>query len=47
MFISVSSVKNDLKEVKEILNKYNINIISKHKHGIGVDSSEEEIINVL
>ena len=31
MFISVSSVKNDLKEVKEILSKYNINIIVIYK----------------
>ncbi len=44
MFISVSSVKNDLKEVKEILSRYNINIVSKHKHGIGVDANEEEIV---
>ena len=47
MFISVSSVKNDLKEVKEILSKYNINIVSKHKHGIGVDASESEIIKCI
>lgn len=44
MFISVSSVKNDLKEVKEILSRYNINIVSKHKHGIGVSANEEEIV---
>ncbi len=44
MFISVSSVKNDLKEVKEILSRYNINIVSKHKHGIGVAANEEEIV---
>ena len=47
MFISVSSVKNDLKEVKEILSKYNVNIISKHKYGLGVDSGEEEIIKCI
>ncbi len=47
MFISVSSVKNDLKEVKEILSKYNVNIISKHKYGLGVDSSEKEIIQCI
>lgn len=47
MFISVSSVKNDLKEVKEILSKYNVNIISKHKYGLGVDSGEEEIIRCI
>ena len=43
MFISVSSVKNDLKEVKEILSKYNVNIISRHKYGLGVSATEEEI----
>ena len=33
MYISVSTVKNDLKEVKSILKKYNISIVSKHKQG--------------
>lgn len=47
MFISVSSVKNDLKEVKEILNKYNINIVSKHKHGIGVEANESEVVKCI
>ena len=47
MFISVSSVKNDLKEVKEILNKYDISIVSKHKHGLGVDGDESEIIKCI
>ncbi len=47
MFISVSSVKNDLKEVKEILSKYNINIVSKHKHGIGVDGSEDNVVKCI
>lgn len=47
MFISVSSVKNDLKEVKEILSKYNINIVSKHKHGIGVDANESEVVKCI
>ena len=47
MFISVSSVKNDLKEVKEILSKYNINIVSKHKHGIGVDANELEVVKCI
>lgn len=47
MFISVSSVKNDLKEVKEILNKYNINVISKHKQGIGVEGEESEVIRCI
>lgn len=47
MYISVSSVKNDLKEVKEILNKYNINIISRHKYGLGVDGNEDEIVKCI
>ena len=47
MFISVSSVKNDLKEVKEILSKYNINIVSKHKHGIGVEANESEVVKCI
>ena len=47
MFISVSSVKNDLKEVKEILSKYNVNIVSKHKHGLGVEANEEEIVRCI
>ena len=34
MYISVSTVKNDLKEVKSILKKYNISVVSKHKQGI-------------
>lgn len=47
MFISVSSVKNDLKEVKEILNKYNVNIVSKHKYGLGVEATEDEIVKCI
>lgn len=47
MFISVSSVKNDLKEVKEIFNKYNINIVSKHKYGIGVNANETSIVRCI
>ena len=47
MFISVSSVKNDLKEAKEILNKYNVNIVSKHKYGLGVEATEDEIVKCI
>lgn len=47
MFISVSSVKNDLKEVKEILSKYNINIISRHKYGLGVKGNESDIVKCI
>ena len=47
MYISVSTVKNDLKEVKSILKKYNISVVSKHKQGIGIDADEEDIINFI
>ena len=41
MYISVSTVKNDLKEVKSILKKYNISVVSKHKQGIAIQASED------
>lgn len=47
MFISVSSVKNDLKEVKEILNRYRVNIVSKHKQGLGIEASENDVIRCV
>lgn len=47
MYISVSSVKNDLKEVKEILNRYNVRVVSKHKHGITIEANEEDIIKAV
>ncbi|MDU1538588.1 MAG: BglG family transcription antiterminator [Paeniclostridium sordellii] len=37
MYVSLSTIKNDLKEVKSILEKYNLKIVSKHKLGIGID----------
>ena len=47
MFISVSSVKNDLKEVKDILGKYNVKIVSKHKQGLGIDANENDLIKCI
>lgn len=47
MYVSLSTIKNDLKEVKEILEKYNLKISSKYKQGIYIDSSEENIINFI
>ena len=47
MYISVSTVKNDLKEVKSILKKYNIAVVSKHKQGIGIEAEEEDIIRFI
>ncbi|MGM9532223.1 BglG family transcription antiterminator [Intestinibacter sp.] len=47
MYISVSTVKNDLKEVKSILKKYNIAVVSKHKQGITIEAEEEDIIRFI
>lgn len=47
MYISVSTVKNDLKEVKSILKKYNISVVSKHKQGIAIEAEEEDIIRFI
>lgn len=41
MYVSLSTIKNDLKEVKAILQKYDLKIISKHKQGIGIDGDIE------
>lgn len=47
MYISVSTVKNDLKGVKSILKKYNISVVSKHKQGIAIEADEEDIIRFI
>lgn len=47
MYVSLSTIKNDLKEVKKILEKYNLKISSKYKQGIYIDSSEEDIIKFI
>ena len=47
MYVSLSTIKNDLKEVKKILEKHNLKISSKHKQGIYIDSSEESIIKFI
>lgn len=47
MYVSLSTVKNDLKIVKKILENYNITITSKHKHGIAIDSNETDIIKCI
>ncbi|MCR8746888.1 BglG family transcription antiterminator [Romboutsia lituseburensis] len=44
MYVSVSTVKNDLKEVKEILKEYNIKVATKHKQGILVLGREKDIV---
>lgn len=47
MYISVSTVKNDLKEVKSILKKYNILVVSKHKQGIAIEAEEDQIVSFI
>nr|WP_317331395.1 PTS sugar transporter subunit IIA [uncultured Romboutsia sp.] len=47
MYVSLSTAKNDLKEVKKILDEYNLKIISKHKQGICIEESEEDIIKFI
>ncbi|EGT4215827.1 HTH domain-containing protein, partial [Clostridioides difficile] len=47
MYVSVSTVKNDLKEVKRMLEKYSISVKSKHKQGICVLESEDKILNCI
>lgn len=47
MYVSTSTIKNDLKEVKKILAKYNIEILTKHKQGIYIDKIEENIIKCI
>jgi transcriptional antiterminator len=43
MYVSLSTIKNDLKEVKTIIKKYNLKIASKHKLGIGIEADVEDI----
>ncbi len=47
MYVSLSTAKNDLKEVKKILDEYNLKISSKHKQGIYIETSEEDIIKFI
>lgn len=47
MYVSASTVKNDLKEAKKVLAKYNIEISIKHKQGIYIYRLEENIIKCI
>lgn len=47
MYVSVSTVKNDLKEVKKILKNYDIEVLTKHKQGIYIEQDEEKIIKFI
>ena len=43
MYVSISTVKNDLKEVKQIFDNYNIKVATKHKQGILICAKDEDI----
>lgn len=43
IYVSISTLKNNLKEVKEILKQYNLNIVSKHRLGICLEGDIEDI----
>lgn len=47
MYVSLSTVKNDLKEVKNILQEFDIKVSSKHKQGICILGEEEKIIKFI
>lgn len=47
MYVSVSTVKNDLKEVKKILKSYDIEVLTKHKQGIYIEQDEGKIIKFI
>lgn len=47
MYVSLSTIKNDLKEVKQILKIYNLKIISKHKFGISIDGDNKDLIRCI
>lgn len=47
MYVSVSTVKNDLKEVKKILKNYDIEVLTKHKQGIYIEQDEDKIIRFI
>lgn len=47
MYVSLSTIKNDLKEVREILKIYNLKIISKHKLGISIDGDKKDLIRCI
>lgn len=47
MYVSLSTVKNDMKIAKSILEEYDAKISSKHKQGIYLEGSEDTIIKCI
>lgn len=47
MYVSLSTIKNDIKEVKSILEKYKIKVAKKHKQGLFLSASEKDLIKAI
>lgn len=47
MYISRSTIQNDMKETREILNKFNLDFITKPNYGMKIVGSENEIRNAI
>lgn len=47
MYVSLSTIKNDLSQVKNILQEYNLKIVSKHKLGIGLEGNIQDLIRCI
>lgn len=47
MYVSLSTVKNDIKIAKNILEEYGVKVSSKHKQGIYLEGSEDTIIKCI
>lgn len=47
MYVSLSTIKNDIKEVKLVFDKYYIEVAKKHKQGLYLNANEEDIIKAI
>lgn len=47
MYISRSTIQNDMKETREMLNKFNLDFITKPNYGMKIVGSENEIRNAI
>ena len=47
MYVSLSTVKNDMKIAKNLLEEYGVKVSTKHKQGICLEGSEDTIIKCI
>lgn len=47
MYVSLSTIKNDLRDVRLVLKEYDIKISKKHKLGIFLDGNDENILKAI